>query len=129
MGATDFPNRGCGYDLRGVRIRGFSGAVMSFRRLGLVALTGVGLLSLPSLTGCAVARADTEDVPFYVMGGSGLPTPSQDLIDTLQQLYFPSVANFTGQPTFSNVDPVALTTPEQFYPVTGVYQETLANSV
>lgn len=102
---------------------------MSFRRLGLVALTSVGLLSLPSLTGCAVARADTEDVPFYVMGGSGLPTPSQDLIDTLQELYFPSVANFTGQPTFSNVDPVALTTPEQFYPVTGVYQETLANSV
>ena len=102
---------------------------MSFRRLGLVALAGVGLLSLPSLTGCAVARADTEDVPFYVMGGSGLPTPSQDLIDTLQELYFPSVANFAGQPTFSNVDPVALTTPEQFYPVTGVYQETLANSV
>ncbi len=84
---------------------------------------------MPSLTGWAVARADTEDVPFYVMGGSGLPTPSQDLIDTLQELYFPSVANFTGQPTFSNVDPVALTTPEQFYPVTGVYQETLANSV
>ena len=102
---------------------------MSFRRLGLVALTSVGLMSLPSLTGCPVARADTEDVPFYVMGGSGLPTPSQDLIDTLQELYFPSVANFAGQPTFSNVDPVALTTPEQFYPVTGVYQETLANSV
>jgi hypothetical protein len=102
---------------------------MSFRRLGLVALTGAGLLCLPSLTGWTVARADTDDVPFYVMGGSGLPTPSQDLIDTLQELYFPSVANFSGQPTFSNVDPVALTTPEQFYPVTGVYQETLANSV
>lgn len=102
---------------------------MSFRRLGLVALTGIGLLSLPSMTGSEIARADTDDVPFYVMGGSGLPTPSQDLIDTLQQLYFPSVANFGGQPTFSNVDPVALTTPEQFYPVTGVYQETLANSV
>jgi hypothetical protein len=102
---------------------------MSFRRLGLVALTGAGLLCLPSLTGWTVARADTDDVPFYVMGGSGLPTPSLDLIDTLQELYFPSVANFSGQPTFSNVDPVALTTPEQFYPVTGVYQETLANSV
>jgi hypothetical protein len=102
---------------------------MSIRRLGLAALTGIGLLSLPTLTGWAVARADTDDVPFYVMGGSGLPTPSQELIDTLQELYFPSAANFAGQPTFSNVDPVALTTPEQFYPVTGVYQETLANSV
>jgi hypothetical protein len=102
---------------------------MSIRRWGLVVLAGLGLLPLSSLTGWAVARADTDDVPFYVMGGSGLPTPSQDLIDTLQQLYFPSVANFAGQPTFSNVDPMALTTPEQFYPVTGVYQETLANSV
>ena len=63
------------------------------------------------------------------MGGSGLSTPSQELIDTLQQLYFPSAANFAGQPTFSDIDPVALTTPEQFYPVTGVYQETLATSV
>ncbi len=91
--------------------------------------TGVGLLALPSLTGPAIALADTDDVPFYVMGGSGLSTPSQELIDTLQSLYFPSAANFAGQPTFSNVDPVALTTPEQFYPVTGVYQETLTNSV
>ena len=89
----------------------------------------MGLLALPSLTGPAIAHADTDDVPFYVMGGSGLSTPSQELIDTLQSLYFPSAANFAGQPTFSNVDPVALTTPEQFYPVTGVYQETLANSV
>jgi hypothetical protein len=102
-----------------------------FRRLALALLTGtgVGLLALPALTVPAVAVADTDDVPFYVMGGSGLSTPSQELIDTLQSLYFPSAANFAGQPIFSNVDPVALTTPEQFYPVTGVYQETLANSV
>jgi hypothetical protein len=111
----------------------FGGPIRSsrFRRLALALLTGtgVGLLALPALTVPAVAVADTDDVPFYVMGGSGLSTPSQELIDTLQSLYFPSAANFAGQPTFSNVDPVALTTPEQFYPVTGVYQETLANSV
>ncbi len=103
----------------------------SFQRLGLAlcAGTGAGLLSLPSLTGPAVALADAGDVPFYVLGGSGLPTPSTELIDTLQSLYFPEAANFAGQPTFSNVDPVALTTPEQFYPVTGIYQETLAHSV
>jgi hypothetical protein len=77
----------------------------------------------------SIARGDTDEVPFYVLGGSGVPTPSTELIDTLQSLYFPADANFAGQPTFSNVDPVALTTPEQFYPVTGVSQETLATSV
>jgi hypothetical protein len=104
---------------------------LSLRRLALAlfAGTGAGLLSLPSLTEPAIGHADTDDVPFIVMGGSGLSTPSQELIDTLQSLYFPSVANFAGQPTFSDVDPVALTTPEQFYPVTGIYQETLATSV
>jgi PE-PPE domain len=78
----------------------------------------------------SIAHGDPDPtVPFEVMGGSGLPTPSQELIDTFQALYFPSVANFAGQPTYSNVDPVALTTPEQFFPVTGDDQETLATSV
>jgi hypothetical protein len=104
---------------------------INVRRLGSVLLagTGAGLLSLPALVGPAIAHGDADDVPFYVMGGSGLPTPSQGLIDTLQSLYFPSAANFAGQPTFSDVDPQALYTPEQFYPVTGIYQETLATSV
>jgi len=103
-----------------------------FRRFGfaLFAGTGVGLLSLYSMMVPAFAHADTDPVvPFEVLGGSGLPTPSQELIDTLQTLYFPSEANFAGQPTFSNVDPVALTTPEQFFPITGDDQETLATSV
>lgn len=106
-------------------------ACFNIRRLGVAAATGagVGLLALSAVIEPAVAGADTGDVPIYVMGGSGLPTPSQDLIDTLQSLYFPSVANFAGQPTFSNVEPVALTTPEQLYPVTGVDQETLSTSV
>jgi PE-PPE domain len=91
--------------------------------------TGAGLLLLPSLVGSAVAFADSDDVTFYVLGGSGVPTPSTELIDELQSLYFPEVANFADQPTFSDVDPVALTTPEQFYPVTGTDQETLATSV
>jgi hypothetical protein len=110
----------------GVTITSFN-----FRRLGstLLAGTGAGLLSLPSLVGPFIAHGDADDAPFYVMGGSGLPTPSPDLIDTLQSLYFPSTANFAEQPTFSDVDPQALSTPEQFYPVTGIYQETLATSV
>jgi PE-PPE domain-containing protein len=110
----------------GVTITSFS-----FRRFGvaLFAGAGAGLLSLPTVVTPCVARGDTDETPFYVLGGSGLPAPSTELIDTLQSLYFPEVANFAEQPTFSGVDPVALTTPEQFYPVTGVYQETLATSV
>jgi PE-PPE domain len=104
----------------------------NFRCLGLAlfAGTGVGLLSWPSMVVPAIAHADTDPaVPFEVLGGSGLPTLSPELIEEAQSLYFPSTALFPGQPTFSDVDPVALTTPEQFYPVTGVYQETLATSV
>ena len=99
--------------------------------LALFVGTGMGLLSLPPMMAPAIARGDTDDpaVPFEVMGGSGLSTPSAELIQTLQELYFPAEANFAGQPTFSNVDPTALTTPEQFYPITGVYQESLATSV
>ena len=75
------------------------------------------------------AAAHGDDTPFYVMGGSGIPTPSTELIDTLQSLWFPAGANFPGQPTFTNIDPTAFTTPEQFYPITGLDQETLATSV
>jgi hypothetical protein len=75
------------------------------------------------------ATAHGDDTPFYVMSASGTPTPSTELIDTLQSLYFPADANFAGQPTFTNIDPTALTTPEQFYPITGLDQETLATSV
>jgi hypothetical protein len=86
-----------------------------------------GLLSLPAMVTPATAHGD--DTPFYVMGGSGTPTPSTELIDAVESLYFPSVANFDGQPTFTNIDPTALMTPEQFYPITGLDQETLATSV
>ena len=58
-----------------------------------------------------------------------MPTPSTELIDELQSLYFPSTALFPGQPTFPDVDPNALTTPEQFYPITGVNQLPLDTSV
>jgi hypothetical protein len=121
--------------MSGVNDHRFNGRIFGdhFRWLGfpLFAGTGVGLLSLAPVMAPAIARGDTGDpsVPFEVMGGSGLPTPSTELIQTLQGLYFPAEANFGGQPTFSNVDPTALTTPEQFYPATGVYQETLAISV
>ena len=107
----------------------------NFRWLGfaLFASGGAGLLSLTSIMNSAFAYGapvDTDPVvPFEVMGGSGLPTPSTELIDELQSLYFPSTALFPGQPTFPDVDPGALTTPEQFYPITGVNQLPLDTSV
>jgi hypothetical protein len=131
----DLPHRRQRLDVICNRLRGITFGVaitsFSFRWLGLAlfASTGAGLLSLPTMVTPSIARGDIDEVPFYVLGGSGLPTPSTTLIDTLQSLYFPADANFVDQPTFSDVDPIALTTPEQFYPVTGVYQETLATSV
>jgi hypothetical protein len=62
----------------------------------LLASGGAGLLSLTSIMNSAFAYGapvDTDPVvPFEVMGGSGLPTPSTELIDELQSLYFPSTA-------------------------------------
>ena len=108
----------------------------NFRWLGfsLFAGAGAGLLSLTSMINSAFAygapAVDSDPpIPFEVMGGSGLPTPSTELVDELQSLYFPSTALFPGQPTFSDVDPNALTTPEQFYPITGVNQLPLDTSV
>jgi PE-PPE domain len=108
----------------------------NFRWLGfsLFAGAGAGLLSLTSMMNSAFAygapAVDSDPpIPFEVMGGSGLPTPSTELVDELQALYFPSTALFPGQPTFSDVDPNALTTPEQFYPITGVNQLPLDTSV
>jgi hypothetical protein len=107
----------------------------NFRWLGfaLFASGGAGLLSLTSIMNSAFAYGapvDTDPVvPFEVMGGSGLPTPSTELIDEAQALYFPSTALFSGQPTFPDTDPIPLTTPEQFFPITGVNQLPLDTSV
>jgi hypothetical protein len=109
---------------------------LNFRWLGfsLFAGAGAGLLSLTSMMNSAFAYGapavdSDQPIPFEVMGGSGLPTPSTELIDELQSLYFPSTALFPGQPTFPDVDATALTTPEQFYPITGVNQLPLDTSV
>jgi hypothetical protein len=109
---------------------------LNFRWLGfsLVLVLVLVCLSLTSMMNSAFAygapAVDSDPpIPFEVMGGSGLPTPSTELIDELQSLYFPSTALFPGQPTFPDVDPTALTTPEQFYPITGVNQLPLDTSV
>lgn len=102
--------------------------------LALVAGASAGLLSLTSIMNSAFAYGSTgvdtdPAVPFEVMGGSGMPIPSQEYIDYVQSLYFPATALFNGQPTFPNIDPQGLVTPEEFYPVTGINNLPLDTSV
>ncbi|WP_343601224.1 PE-PPE domain-containing protein [Mycobacterium sp.] len=66
-----------------------------------------------------VKLVDDETVGI-IMGGSGTPIPSQDLIDGVVERYDPTTPIFPGQPLFP-VDKVeGLFTPEALYPTTGV---------
>jgi hypothetical protein len=95
---------------------------------GVLAVTGVFLLPLTSLTTPAFAHADDTKLPFEVMGGSGMPLPDESWVDAVQSLYFPATALFDGQPTFPSADPEALYTPEEFYPLS-LNELTLDDSV
>jgi hypothetical protein len=76
----------------------------------VLGLTFAGVLVLTSMTRPAVAfGADTA----LILGGSGIPTPPQSYVDAVDNLYL--VPHGYGAYT-----PQALTTPEQWYPVTGV---------
>jgi hypothetical protein len=87
--------------------------------LGISAVAGASVLGLTSMTGPAVAfAADTA----LIMGPSGVPTPPQSYVDAVEQLYL--VPNGYGAYT-----PQALTTPEQYYPVTGVNSLTPDTSI
>ncbi|HEY1842510.1 MAG TPA: PE-PPE domain-containing protein [Mycobacterium sp.] len=97
----------------------------------MLATAGTGLLSLTSTMTPACAHADVGDdtsMPFEVMGGTGMPTPTDSFIDAVQSLYFPPTALFDGQPTFPTAVADALYTPEQFYPLGGD-EQTLDASV
>jgi hypothetical protein len=55
----------------------------------------------------------------FIMGGTGLPTPTPSYIDAVEGLYLqPPSPLFDGQPTFPGYDFQGLTTPEQFCPFT-----------
>jgi hypothetical protein len=84
---------------------------------GVLAAAGAGLLSLSSVTTPALARGDDTTLPFEVMGGSGMPLPSDSWVDTIASLYLPATA-----------DASALYTPEEFYPF-GLDDLTLDDSV
>jgi hypothetical protein len=83
-------------------------------RMTMIAATaGASVLGLTLTTGPVALAADTA----LIMGASGVPTPSQSYVDAVENLYL--VPNGYGAYT-----PQVLTTPEQFYPVTGVNSET-----
>jgi PE-PPE domain len=76
--------------------------------VAISAVAGASVLGLTSMTGPAFA-ADTA----LILGGSGIPVPPQSYVDAVDNLYL--APNGYGAYT-----PVPLTTPEQWYPVTGV---------
>jgi hypothetical protein len=85
--------------------------------LSLLAASGVGLLGLTSITNAAPAFADDVTLVF---GGSGLPIPSQQIVDNVTNLFVtpsPGLGDFTVENAQSAF------TPEGFYPtdpLTGV---------
>src|SRR6202021_3828703 len=74
-----------------------------------------------SMTRPAVALAADTDTAL-IMGPSGIPVPPQSYVDAAEQLYL--VPN-----GYSAYTPQALTTPEQYYPVTGVNSLPPATSI
>ncbi len=89
------------------------------RRALVAAAATASVLGLTSTTGPAVAfAADTA----LIMGPSGVPVPPQSYVDAADNLYL--VPN-----GYSAYTPQALTTPEQYYPVTGVNSLTPDTSI
>ncbi len=78
--------------------------------LGVTALAGATVLGLTAMAGSGVAfGADAA----LIMGASGVPTPPQSYVDAVNNLYL-------SPNGYSSYVPQVLTTPEQFFPVTGV---------
>lgn len=91
---------------------------------GIVAGSSAGLLTLTS----AFAYGDTPSV-FEVMGGTGMPTPTDDYLTAVKDLYFPDTALFLGQPTYPGAVAEGLYTPEEYYPFSGFNSQFLDTSV
>jgi hypothetical protein len=91
-----------------------------------VTIVSAGLISVPAIApplpdvqvrAVRLTSVDTADSPLgdgaaFVLGGSGIPIPSQGYVDAADTLYL-EPHGFTGAAQ-------ALFTPEGFYPVTGV---------
>lgn len=84
----------------------------------LLGLTFASMVGLSMMRSAVAHAADTA----LILGGSGIPTPPQSYVDAAHDLYL--VPNGYGAYT-----PVPLTTPEQYYPLTGANQLTVDTSV
>jgi len=77
--------------------------------VGISAVAGASVLGLTSMTGPAVAfAADTA----LIVGGSGVPVPPPSYLDAANNLYLTPLG-------YGGYTPVPVTTPEQYYPLTG----------
>jgi hypothetical protein len=87
------------------------------RRRRTTAALPAGAIAVAFAVGIAPAApasaADSDTDTALIMGPSGVPIPPQSYVDAADKLYL--VPN-----GYSAYTPQALTTPEQFYPVTGV---------
>ncbi len=87
--------------------------------LGVSAVAGASLLGLTTLmTGPPAFAADTA----LIVGGTGIPTPPQSYVDAIQNLYLDPLG-------YGSYTPVSVTTPEQYYPLTGPNSVTVDTSV
>jgi PE-PPE domain len=125
--------------LRRKELRGAEMPGNGLRRLGFGVLStvGAGLLGLPSTIHAAVAygddttfviggSSDVADSPLgdgtaFIMGPTGFPTPNQGYLNAVDALYL--------EPRGFGGTTQALTTPEQFNPVTGLDSLTADQSV
>ena len=81
------------------------------RSLGIALFAGASmmLLGLMSMTSIAISRADNPDdaLNALMMGGSGMPTPSEAWQDTI-------ITDYIDPATGGNYTPVLVPTPESF---------------
>ncbi|PQM45192.1 PE family protein PE3 [Mycobacterium talmoniae] len=106
----------------GRRSRSSSVAVLAVA--GSVLLAGASTLSseLPSGVRTVRSLAQLLSDEALIMGGSGMPLPTQSYMDTVY-------GNFIAPNVVGNYTTQALFTPEQFYPFTGVKQLPFDTSV
>ncbi|MGB6206348.1 PE-PPE domain-containing protein [Mycobacterium sp.] len=79
--------------------------------IACAAVTGamsIGMWAFPSEMKAIVAEAKLLANEGWIMGGTGVPTPDQNYIDSVESLYLSQFSNYAFQ---------GLTTPEQFCPI------------
>jgi PE-PPE domain len=86
--------------------------------LGVSAVAGASVLGTTLMTGPPAFAADTA----LIVGGSGVPTPPPSYVDAVQNLYLDPLG-------YGSYTPAPVTTPEQYYPLTGPNSLTVDTSV